>query len=58
MPINDNGILQDSIARPSKWSPKNVLFYINLYKCKPNDSPTVKNYLTKMDKYIRVYECG
>ena len=33
-------------------------FYKKLYKFKPNDSPTVKIYLTKIDKHIRVYECG
>ena len=33
-------------------------FTKNLYKCKPNGSPTVKISFTKIDKHIRVYECG
>ena len=55
MPIENDGL---QIDRLSKLSPKNVLFYKNSYKCKPNDSPTVKIYLTNIDKQIRVYECG
>ena len=36
------------------------MFYFtkNLYQGKPYDSPTVKIYLTKIDKHIRAYECG